>query len=244
MALGQTADQRPLYLTRSPGCISLIESNPEIYKRYGREALFAVEGTTDVATLGLDQVAKQYGFGSATYLKLDIQGAELEVLRTGTRLLEESLTAIRTEVEFQQIYCGQPLFRDVDAFLADQGFVLAGFHHPTSWSLQATGKSSVSGADCLGDLIHADAFYLRHIDGYSEVDDAGVELCVRGALVAIALGRVSYAAILLSRPQVATYLADVHKIDVDQVLEEVRQLMRRHTRRSHWLELARSTFRA
>ena len=244
VALGQTADVRPLYLTRSPGCISLIESNPEVYGRYGREGLFAVEGTTEVATVGLDEAAREHGLEAAAYLKLDIQGAELEVLQTGTRLLEESVTAIRTEVEFQPIYRDQPLFRDVDAFLADRGFVQAGFHHPISWSLQPAGQAQfVSGRDCLGDLMHADAFYLRHPDRYSDADDAGIRLCVRGALVALALGRLSYAATLLGRPRVAAWLADVQGIDAAEAMGEARRWMRRHTRRARWLELARAALR-
>lgn len=244
VALGETADARPLYLTRSPGCSSLLESDPEVYGRYGREALFAVEGTTEVATLGLDEAAREYGFEAAAYLKLDIQGAELEVLRTGTRLLEESVTAIRAEVEFQPIYRDQPLFRDVDVFLSEQGFMLTGLHHPISWSLQPAGQAPfASGRDCLGDLIHADAFYLRYPDRYSDEDDAGIALCVRGALVALALGRLSYAATLLGRPRVAAWLADGQGIDAAEALEKARRLMRRHTRRARWLELARAVLR-
>ncbi len=244
VALGATADARPLYLTRSPGCSSLLESDPGVYGRYGRESLFAVEGTTDVATLGLDEAAREYGFEAASYLKLDVQGAELEVLRTGPRLLDESVTAIRTEVEFQPIYRGQPLFRDVDAFLADRGFVLAGFHHPIAWSLQTEGRAEyVTGRDCLGDLIHADAFYLRHPERYADADDAGIALCARGALVALALGRLSYAATLLGWPRVAAWLAEVQGIDAAEAMEKARRLMRRHTRRARWLELARAVLR-
>jgi hypothetical protein len=206
--------------------------------------LFTVDGTTNVATLGLDEAARKYSLEGAAYLKLDIQGAELEVLRSGEQILDQSVTAIRTEVEFQPIYRDQPLFRDVDEFLAKRGFVFSGFHHPISWCLQPAGQSRfVCGRDCSGDLVHADAFYLRHPKRYSDADDAGIELCVRGALVALALGRLSYSATLLGLPRVAEWLADAHGVDALQAVTQARNLLRRHAWRTRVINLARAVFR-
>jgi len=244
IALGQDHKARDLYLTRSPGCISLLESNPEVYNRYGRENLFTVDGTTQVETIGLDDAAQQYELQDAAYLKLDIQGAELEVLRSGVRLLDKSVTAIRTEVEFQPIYRDQPLFRDVDGFLSDQGFVLAGFHNPISWSLQsASSPQFTCGLDCLGDLMHADAIYLLHLDRYADADEAGVLRCLRGALIAMALGRMSYASTLLGRPHVISWLADSHGVNSRNVVTEARKHLKRHTRRFRIGKLVREIVR-
>jgi hypothetical protein len=56
-------------------------------------------------------------------MKVDVQGAELDVLRGAERSLE-SARVIETEVEFQELYRGQPLFTDVDRFLRERGFGL------------------------------------------------------------------------------------------------------------------------
>lgn len=245
VALGEPAEGRTLYLTHSPGCCSLFEPNPAVFSRYGRDELFRVDGTAPINTLGLDAVVHTYGLQDAAYLKLDIQGAELEVLRTGDHLLDQSITAIRCEVEFQPVYRQQPLFRDLDTFLCQRGFVLAGFHQPIAWSLQPPGHPSFhAGRDCLGDLIHADTFYLRHPERYSDADEEGIRLCVRGGLIALALGRTSYAAALLNRPQVASWLADVQCIDSQQALNKARRLLRRHQRRKLILQLIRQLLRS
>lgn len=56
-------------------------------------------------------------------LKLDLQGYELEALKGATRSLSNT-KVITTEVEFVPLYEGQPLFRDLDAFLSARGFAL------------------------------------------------------------------------------------------------------------------------
>lgn len=244
VALGEPGQGRTLYLTHSPGCSSLLEPNPAVFSRYGRDALFSVDGSAKINTLGLDAVVQTYGLQDAAYLKLDIQGAELEVLCTGAQLLDQSITAIRCEVEFQPVYCHQPLFRHLDAFLCERGFVLAGFHQPIAWTLQTPDQSPFqAGRDCLGDLIHADAFYLRHPERYSDAEEQGIRLCVRGSLIALALGRTSYAAALLNRPQVASWLADVHRIDAQQSVNKARRLLRRHQRRRLSRHLIRQLLR-
>lgn len=57
-------------------------------------------------------------------VKIDVQGAELEVLK-GCRSLDQ-VDFIYVELSFVELYESQPLFSDVSAFLQDQGFVLVG----------------------------------------------------------------------------------------------------------------------
>ena len=55
------------------------------------------------------------------YLKIYIQGGELEVFRNGVNKLRNSLI-IHTEVEFLPMYKGQPLFSEVEMFLRNMAF--------------------------------------------------------------------------------------------------------------------------
>jgi hypothetical protein len=57
------------------------------------------------------------------YLKVDVQGAELDVLRGGPNLLANAVVA-QVEVEFVQMYKDQPLFGEVDSEMRKNGFVL------------------------------------------------------------------------------------------------------------------------
>jgi FkbM family methyltransferase len=72
----------------------------------------------DVQTTRLDDVDELDG---CDYLKVDVQGGELDVLRGAQRLLENVIT-IHCEVEFGAVYQGQPLFAEIDSFLRANGF--------------------------------------------------------------------------------------------------------------------------
>src|SRR5262249_1788836 len=57
------------------------------------------------------------------FLKIDVQGYELEIMRHGTGKLANTVM-IECEAEFVPLYRGQPLFGDIQCFLREQGFVL------------------------------------------------------------------------------------------------------------------------
>lgn len=59
-------------------------------------------------------------------IKIDVQGAELTVFEGAGERLNDVLV-IWTEVEFIPLYENQPLFRDIDAFLTNKGFLLHSF---------------------------------------------------------------------------------------------------------------------
>ena len=79
--------------------------------------------TNTLSTVRLDDVSE---IDNVDYLKIDIQGAELEVFRNGTDRLRDCLV-IHTEVEFLPMYEGQPLFSEVEIFLRKQGFTFHRF---------------------------------------------------------------------------------------------------------------------
>jgi FkbM family methyltransferase len=70
--------------------------------------------TLDAVTLGTD-------FEHASFLKLDVQGYELAVLRGAERLLC-SVEAVMMEVNLIAIYQGAPLAHDVVSYMATRGF--------------------------------------------------------------------------------------------------------------------------
>lgn len=98
-------------------------------------------------------------------LKIDVQGAELSVFQNATRLLAGTLV-IQTEVEFNELYKGQPLFADVDACLRAQGFQ---FHTFAGIAGRAFKPLVVSNNvnQPLRQYLWADAIYVRdwmHLD--------------------------------------------------------------------------------
>ena len=71
-----------------------------------------------VQTKRLDEIVE---IDRVDFIKMDIQGSELKVLQNGVNVLNTAVL-IQVEVEFVEMYKGQPLFSDVDSFLRSQGF--------------------------------------------------------------------------------------------------------------------------
>lgn len=78
--------------------------------------------SVSLAMTTLDDVAATETFEAPIFLKLDVQGYELEVLRGGHRTLASS-EAVLMEVSLMQYNEGAPSFRDVVEYMHQQGFV-------------------------------------------------------------------------------------------------------------------------
>lgn len=96
--------------------------------------------------------------GDVDFLKLDVQGAELMVLRSAQRTLERT-AVVHCEVEFSPIYEGQPLYPEVQMFLNQHGFELIDLLVPVRY--QYVQPETAPAHDR---LIWADAVFFRTTD--------------------------------------------------------------------------------
>ncbi len=88
-------------------------------------------GEITVETATLDDIAEANRIKRISLLKLDVQGAEMSVLRGGVRLLiEHRIDTIVCEVEFIELYKKQPLFWDISAFTVEYGLDFYGLYAP------------------------------------------------------------------------------------------------------------------
>ena len=122
-ALGRTDETRTLYETAHPMCASLYEPDERYADAYSALDVMRVRSRREIRTRSLDAFVREHGVGPLDFLKMDIQGAELDVLEGGAATLAGVL-ALVTEVEFVPLYKAQPLFADVDAHLRSRGFML------------------------------------------------------------------------------------------------------------------------
>lgn len=120
IALGRTEERRDFYNTEHPMCSSLYPPNEELLSRYNNMEVARLKEVTTVETVSLDGFVSSQGIDTVDFIKIDIQGAELEVFQGGVTTLENVL-AIVSEAEFIEHYIDQPLFGDVCAFLSTQG---------------------------------------------------------------------------------------------------------------------------
>lgn len=113
-----------LHVTASGGNSSLYAPNAELLKHFTTLAdMLVVKHVSNVETHPLDDVV---GAKEIDFLKIDVPGGELDVLKGAARLLPTAL-AVELEVEFLPMYQGAPLFGDVDAHMRKAGFQLHTF---------------------------------------------------------------------------------------------------------------------
>jgi len=102
------------------GMTSLLEPNMELLSQiHGFNEWGVVVDRVPTSTVRLDDVKE---IENIDFLKIDIQGGELEVFRHGVERLKDCLV-IQTETEFLPMYKDQPLFSEVEQFLRSQGFL-------------------------------------------------------------------------------------------------------------------------
>ena len=126
LALGGTEGPRKFYVTEHPVCSSLFPPNEELISRYNNLEMSRLKEVTTVSTVTMDGFVANNQIGDVDFIKIDIQGAELEVFQGGVKTLE-SVLVIVSEAEFIELYVGQPLFGELCAFLSTQGMQIQKF---------------------------------------------------------------------------------------------------------------------
>lgn len=126
MAIGSKREQHPFYITNHPMCSSLYPPNQELMSKFNNMETNYLKETTNIPTISIDEFVEAEEIQTVDFIKIDIQGAELDAFRGANNSLSGTV-AIVTEVEFIPLYKNQPLFRDVDAYLAETGFMFHKF---------------------------------------------------------------------------------------------------------------------
>jgi FkbM family methyltransferase len=186
-ALGDEVGTKTLYITKDPGSSSLFLPRIDLHADHPtmRNAQSPIS-TAEVWTTRFDNIVEVTGCTQPDFIKLDTQGYELNILKGFGEYLPKA-RALKIEVEFNEMYEGQPLFANVDHFMRQNGFVL--------WKLQnlvhygvgneniiPTGKDSIHYDEGRtqqfrtygGQLYWADAIYVNK----SVLDTSRTDVCL------------------------------------------------------------------
>ena len=85
-------------------------------KFYNNLEMAQIKNTTELEAITLHQFIEQQKIKNIDFIKIDVQGAELDIFKGAKEHLAQVLTIV-SEVEFVPIYKNQPLFGDVYSFL-------------------------------------------------------------------------------------------------------------------------------
>jgi len=196
-----------LNLTKIRGNSSLYKPNYEFLKNYPDAERFKIEDTDVVEATSLDTLYSDKIFPNIDFVKIDVQGSELDILKGGERFLYENILGIQTEVLFQPLYENQPFFSDIDSFIRNslglqiQDIRKTYWKHPAGINIGAT----------KGQLIFGDSLYFR--SPYEIVswcsnfhkDDASSKIHM-ACLMGIVYGYLDYSLCLLNQASISDFL--------------------------------------
>jgi FkbM family methyltransferase len=182
--------------------------------RSARDIFFPVK-TERIEVISLADWAASVQIGKIDFLKLNVQGAEKEILIGAGALLDDIL-GILVEVSFVETYCGRPMFADIDVMLREHGFsffdLLA--HHyigrsesPIAAQHLTVGEPKLGQlVSTWGQLVEGHALYLR--DPIAGNDNLGFARIVKLAALAEAFGQIEFAFELIGWLSARANLAD------------------------------------
>jgi FkbM family methyltransferase len=169
--------ERTLHVCGLEGMTSLLVPDPA---RLALFNLFPIWGTVKdripVTTRKLDDIAE---ITQLDFLKMDVQGAEREVLAHGRAKLKDTVV-IQTEVSFVPLYHGQPAFGEMDLALRELGFLPHSVTGTKIWPLSpmVVGNEPNRG---IRQLLETDMVYVRD---FSRPENMSVEQWKHLALIA------------------------------------------------------------
>jgi FkbM family methyltransferase len=123
-ALAESESLRTLYVTNVPTGSSLLKPGSELALELGDPDYFYPIREATVRTRAVGQVFAEAQLSRLDLIKLDVQGAELAVLRGLGEDLDRCLLGVELEIGFPGAYLEQPGFGPADEYLRGLGLSL------------------------------------------------------------------------------------------------------------------------
>jgi len=160
-------ETKTLRICRASGMTSLFEPDPVMLSLFQvLHPLGEVMSRVEMPTHKLNEVTE---IEHLDFLKIDIQGGELDVFKSGTNKLAHAVV-IQTEVSFMTLYQGQPTLGDIDLELRSQGFVPHCFAAIKKWPIAPCVVNN-NPRQALNQLLEADLVYVRDFSRPDAMND-------------------------------------------------------------------------
>jgi len=226
VALAGSDGPRTLYITNVPTGSSLLKPGSEYFNTFGNPDYFHPVREVTVETRRLDGVLAEARLPRLDALKIDTQGAELEILKGLGQVLADETLCVELEIGYPGGYIDQPGFGELDRLISSAGFYLFDLR-PVSSDRHRNGdggyyrreifrvsEASLSITKRIGE---ADAVYFRRTDRVLGRRDPAivrrlmVMMCIYGFFVdAHILAGEAEAAGILDRDQAGACRREIH----------------------------------
>lgn len=161
-----------LHVCRASGMTSLLAPDPARLGTFGSGFLLEageVTATQAVQTQRLDDLDE---IARVDFLKIDVQGSELAVIRNGKAKLSRAVF-VQLEISFVEIYRDQPGFGELDLELRAMGFIPHAFM-AIKWVPIAPFSVRDNPRKAIHQLLEADLVYCRDFTSFERMDDRQV----------------------------------------------------------------------
>jgi hypothetical protein len=188
-ALGAENGTLDLHILARPNNSSVYDAIPEVARRYAIAGFEPVRKVR-VEARPLDALAA----ANATLgeiIKLDVQGAEYDILRGAAATLASRTGCLICEVQFMPCYAGIKLFSEIELALRDTGLRLYGLLDTQQRATKRLDKRRSLGRER---LIQADALFLYDpIEAGGAATPTGLRRARVALLMAVLLGYFDFA---------------------------------------------------
>jgi FkbM family methyltransferase len=177
LALGKQRERRLFSICRHPGGSSFYPADLEFIDRFPPEYAqeLTVLETLEIETVSLDEFVRDYNIPPIDFLKLDVEGSELDILQGAETILQNSVLGLSLEVLFHASMRHQPTFSEIDRFLQAMGFQLFDLDIYRHARRTLSRPMSALGNTDIGQVLWGQALYLR--DGVAEIKQSNFRNC-------------------------------------------------------------------
>jgi len=220
-ALGASPGEAHLHLTKFRPSSSLLLPNKMVVESLAVGEGFQLEAVIPVKLTSLDDEMACRGI-SPDFIKADVQGYELEVLKGAEQVLATAV-GCELEVSFIEIYKNQPLWAEVDSHMRSRGFFLADLERV--WWRRAAVPAGIQER---GTMAYGNATYLRN----DIISPGNREDVLRNSLISAAIGLDEIAYEVVNAATSANWLNESEKKSFEL------WLARRHRETAFWTKMA------
>ncbi len=169
-AISKAGGPQKFHIANYAASSSLYPNRQEYVGRFTHGDVVRVVSEETIKTVTLAEALKRHGIEDADFIKLDVEGAELDVLQ-GSGLYLSGIVGIVSEVRFSRQLSGCPVYWEMEAFCQEHGFELydldvyrhsrKALPYPHLYDFRDQHGSPVIGPTTQGQAFWGDALYFR-----------------------------------------------------------------------------------
>lgn len=179
-ALADVAGTKDFYIAQHEASHSIYKNNQSFWERFNDSENLKIKRIETTQTQTLSAVLKEHGISNIDFIKVDVEGAELDVLKgAGDYLNQENCLGVLSEVRFTPDGSNCPVFWQLDEFLLNKGmrlFDLDCYRHsrrvlpyPYLYDYRNSKGEPIACSQVQGQLLWGDALYFHDLINSSSV---------------------------------------------------------------------------